>query len=207
MTSRLAAPCLALALAALGGCAQGPSPAEVQAAREPPAGFHCPAPGTTVRGSDGREIIHRGVAADDAEVCLISLTVGGRTQEVRALFSIAALSRFTPGEERAALRALFPLAPGKSASWLTHDFYGEAWTVSVQVVGRETITVPAGTFDTWRLQLGDRGFGFNSWEVRMHRWVLEDGTVIQQRGEVVRGGVPPGSPFLQSWSATAVIRP
>jgi hypothetical protein len=197
-----------LALAAgLAACAQGPSPEQVSAARQPPPGFACPASGITVSGSDGREMVYGGTAADDPEICLLALTLQGRRSEVRGLFNIAAISQTTPDEQRTALRQLFPLAPGKSASWLTHNMWNEAWTVTVTVTGRDRITTPAGPFDTWRMVLNERGFGFNSWEVQMVRWVRDDGVIVQQEGQVIRGGVSPGSPFLQRWTATQVSAP
>jgi hypothetical protein len=197
----------AISAALLAGCAQGPTPQQVAAARQPPPGFSCPPAGLTVRGSDGREIVYGGTAADDPEVCLVALTIGGRRSEVRALFNIAAISQTTPDEQRVALHQLFPLAQGKSASWLTHNMWNEAWTVTVSIVGRDTITTPAGQFSAWRMVLNERGFGFNSWEVQMTRWVRDDGVVVQQEGEVIRGAVVRGSPFLQRWTATEVIAP
>ncbi|MCU0984961.1 MAG: DUF3108 domain-containing protein [Acetobacteraceae bacterium] len=195
------------AVALLAGCAQGPSTEQVAAARQPPPGFACPAAGTTVRGSDGREMVYGGTAADDPEVCLLALTLQGRRSEVRGLFNIAAISQTTPDEQRVALRQLFPFAAGRSASWLTHNMWNEAWTVTVTIAGRDRITTPAGPFDTWRMVLNERGFGFNAWEVQMVRWVRDDGVVVQQEGQVIRGGVSPGSPFLQRWSAIEVSPP
>ncbi|WP_291296673.1 hypothetical protein [Elioraea sp.] len=190
----------------LAGCAQGPTTAQVEPAREPPPGFGCPAAGTTVRGDDGRMIVYAGAARDDAEFCVFSLTVAGQERTVRALFNIAALTQYTPGEERTQLRNLFPFAAGKRASWQTHNFYGEAWQVTVTIVGREQITIPAGTFTAWRQTLNDRGFGFNSWEIEYTRWVLDDGTVIRQTGRAIRGVTGQGA-FPQTWAAVQVLVP
>ena len=201
-------PVLAAALGALAlaGCQQGPSPAQMGAIMQPPPGFACPAAGTTVRGDDGRTIVYGGAAPDDPEMCVYALTVGGQERTVRALFNIAALSQYTPGAERAQLRALFPFAPGNRASWQTHNFYGEAWQVTVTIVGRESVMVPAGTFTAWRQTLNDRGFGFNSWEIEYTRWVLDDGTVIRQTGRAIRGVTGAGA-FPQTWAAVQVLRP
>jgi hypothetical protein len=202
-TPALAAVLGALALA---GCQQGPSPAQMGAIMQPPPGFRCPATGTTVRGDDGRVIVSAGTSPSDPEICVSSLTVAGQERTVHALFNIAALSQYTPGVERQQLRGLFPFAPGNRASWQTHNFYGEAWQVTVTIVGQETITIPAGTFTAWRMTLDDRGFGFNSWEYQFTRWVLDDGTVIRQVGTPIRGVAGPGV-YAQTWAAVQVLRP
>lgn len=196
----------ALGLFAFSGCQQGPSPAQMAEIRQPPPGFRCPATGTTVRGDDGRVIVSAGPSSSDPEICVSSLTVAGQERTVHALFNIAALSQFTPGVERQQLRQLFPFAPGNRASWQTHNFYGEAWQVTVTIVGQETVTVPAGTFTAWRMTLDDRGFGFNSWEYQFTRWVLDDGTVIRQVGRPIRGVAGPGV-YAQTWAAVQVLRP
>lgn len=195
-----------LLAASLAGCTQGPTPAQLAAARTPPAGFTCPAVGTTVRGDDGRMIVSAGTSPDDAEICVSSLTVAGQERTVHALFNIAALTTYTPAEERTQLRGLFPFAAGKRASWQTHNFYGEAWQVTVTIEGQERITIPAGTFTAWRQTLNDRGFGFNSWEIEYTRWVLDDGTVIRQTGRAIRGVTGQGA-FPQTWAAVQVQRP
>lgn len=197
---------LGLLAATLAGCAQGPTAAQVEAARMPPPGFACPAAGTTVRGDDGRTIVSAGTSPGDAEICVSSLTIAGQQRTVHALFNIAALSQYTPGEERTQLRSLFPFAAGKRASWQTHNFYGEAWQVTVTIEGQERITIPAGTFTAWRQTLNDRGFGFNSWEIEYTRWVLDDGTVIRQTGRAIRGVTGQGA-FPQTWAAVEVRRP
>lgn len=195
--------CLGAVLAA---CAQEPNRAALEAARQLPPGFRCPLAGTTVRGDDGRMIVYAGASESDPEMCVYALTVSGQERTVHALFNISTLSQYTPGQERVQLRGLFPFAPGRVATWQTHNFYGEAWQVTVTIVGQETVTVPAGTYTAWKQTLNDRGFGFNSWEIEYTRWVLDDGTVIKQTGRAIRGVTGAGA-FPQTWAAVQVLRP
>lgn len=56
-----------------------------------------------------------------------------------------------------------PIRVGRS--W-THDFRdvlgGQRWTVAVEVTGREQVTVPAGSYDTYRLEMEERRTGADS---------------------------------------------
>lgn len=59
-------------------------------------------------------------------------------------------------EVSTALLATLPLADGYATSFRTFANPGVVETTHVTVTGRETVTVPAGTFDTYRLRVAAR---------------------------------------------------
>ncbi len=59
--------------------------------------------------------------------------------------------------------------------------------VAMKVTGEEKVTVPAGTFDTWRVTLGNRLPQFTYWVSKRGGWVVKEGTVGAD-GFPLRGG-------------------
>jgi hypothetical protein len=108
---------------------------------------------------------------------------------------------------RRAFRRLQPLAPGKEERFLLL-FPGWQATNTLRVVGRETITIPAGTFDTWRFRLSHDGGPWFAGEVDL--WMSDAGMRVKQEGRLIRGTAArdgPGGVFLTRWEAVSVTVP
>jgi hypothetical protein len=202
--TRQALPALVLGPLLLAACTQAPTAGPPAAA---PPGFQCAPAGTVVTASDGRVIRHLGTDRNDPELCLAAVEAASRGGATPLLFGLITPQSVSAPEARAALRGLYPLAPGHTARWQARDLSNNVWTVEVSVVGRETITVPAGRFETWKLAIEDKGFGFNSFFARADRWVTDQGIVVKQAGEVVRGVAQRGSFWSENWEAVTVTRP
>lgn len=95
----------------------------------------------------------------------------------------------------AGMRALLQAAPLDS-SWeanvrvLGTDTTGKKpvnLRVAMKVTGEERVTVPAGTFDTWRVTLGNRLPQFTFWVSKRGRWVVKE-TTVDANGFPLRGG-------------------
>lgn len=95
----------------------------------------------------------------------------------------------------AGMRALLQAAPLDS-TWqanvrvLGTDTTGKKATnrrVTMKVTGEEKVTVPAGTFDTWKVTLGNRLPQFTYWVSKRGRWVVKEATVGAD-GFPLRGG-------------------
>jgi hypothetical protein len=109
---------------------------------------------------------------------------------------------------RTAFRRLQPLAPGKEERFLAL-FPGGEVTHTVRVVGRETVTLPAGTFDTWRFRWSaDRGPWFAG---EVDFWMSDVGMRVKQQGRVIRGSPDPrpryGGVWRTRWEALSVTVP
>lgn len=144
MKSAFAAAVLATALAAT---------ASAQTAE-----FKCPATGTqfTYNGESFGGV--NTAAGQDANVCLFSRTSDGKTETVRVHWGLigsvdAQGESFAKGVD---LKSLWPLKVGNTAtSTVTavgRDGKSYTSTVTVLVAASETVTVPAGAFDTFRVE-------------------------------------------------------
>lgn len=122
------------------------------------AEFKCPAVGAefTMRGSEGDSQMV--AAGQDGNVCLFKSTKAGKTVDLRAHWGLvgsvdAAGESFSKGLD---LKSLWPLKVGnKSSSTVNGTGYdGKPYTanVAVTVAAYEKVTVPAGTFDAFRVE-------------------------------------------------------
>jgi len=122
------------------------------------AAFTCPATGTafTFKG-DGHESIVVATGRD-GDVCLAKRTSGGQSEALRVHWGLigsvdAAGESYIQGID---LKSLWPLKVGnetmQTVSSMGRD--GKAYTsnVTMTVAAYEKITVPAGTFDTFRVE-------------------------------------------------------
>jgi hypothetical protein len=104
------------------------------------------------------------------------------------------------------LEALFPLAPGKEAwftvSGVTAANFPSSWYETYTVRGRERVTVPAGTFDTWVVTWWEQGRLGNDYGVTHTFWYAPSvGYFVRFRaGNHLREA-------LKDWDATRVIVP
>ena len=111
-----------------------------------------------------------------------------------------------PGELRAALRQLFPLQTGNTASFtILPEGVGE-WRLTYTVHGRQTLTVPAGRFETWVIDYEQQLMLAGNFLGRERLFLADNGMIIRREPTVVRGYVPPGSPFAKLPSQAVSIR-
>jgi hypothetical protein len=62
----------------------------------------------------------------------------------------------------------------------THAFFTKGWaTMSLRVVGRERVTVAAGTFDCWKVRLGDPDFESYMWVSTANHLVVRSQTIYR----------------------------
>lgn len=62
----------------------------------------------------------------------------------------------------------------------THAYFTKGWaTMSLRVIGRERVTVPAGTFDCWKVSLGQPGFESNMWVSTANHLVVRSQTIYR----------------------------
>lgn len=122
------------------------------------AAFTCPPTGTafTFKG-DGRESIVVATGRD-GDVCLATRTSGGQSETLRIHWGLigsvdAAGESYTQGID---LKSLWPLKVGNKTTQTVSSTGrdGKAYTsnVTLTVAAYEKITVPAGTFDTFRVE-------------------------------------------------------
>jgi hypothetical protein len=104
------------------------------------------------------------------------------------------------------LRALFPLAVGKevwfTVAGVTAANFPSSWDETYTVVGRERVTVPAGTFDAFVVTWEETGRLGNDYAVRHTYWYApEVGYVVRFRAGSRM------SDALQDWEATRIVVP
>jgi hypothetical protein len=202
---RLGAPLLILLLAACQQDAVTSLPSRAIAAG-PPVPALCPPAGLVVRRSDGRDVRHHGRDRTDPEVCISSIV--GQPGFWRDLHGLAPAGNTASGDSlgeqaRAGLRPLVPLATGRQASYLMMVRDG-GWQMTWRVVGDETITLRAGRFDTWVIEVVDEGRMNANFRGERRLWIDKaTGATLRQDARVVRGG---GRHNEGSWEAVAVIR-
>jgi hypothetical protein len=62
----------------------------------------------------------------------------------------------------------------------THAFFTKGWaTMSLRVVGREKVTVAAGTFDCWKVRLGESDFESFMWVGTANHLVVRSQTIYR----------------------------
>ncbi|MCC7282572.1 MAG: hypothetical protein IT556_09330 [Acetobacteraceae bacterium] len=167
-----------------------------------PAQFSCPANGTIVETTNG---VRRyfGAAPNDPELCVMQRPED--QGQVRRVYSLFTYNPYDTGQVRAALRQFFPLYPGKS---VRHSILvpGSQTILTFTAVGRESVTVPAGTFDTWVIDIAEQGVGFgNDFAASRRTWldatrwfsVKETYQIERERWAV---------PTVPDWQATRVYQ-
>lgn len=177
---------LALAACATQPAPEGAAPAPLEGPQmQPyPVQFSCPADGTVVATNIG---VRRYFGADpvDAETCIMELPGSiGRQWRLYGLFTPSAEN----GEQlRAILREVFPLEAGKVVR-RTVNQPESAFTLTFSVVGLSRVTVPAGTFTAWALDIRQEGSGFGTAFAGTRRVVLDQDSwvALQERYRIQR---------------------
>ena len=122
------------------------------------ASFKCPAAGTELTYKTGGPDSVLVATGEEGNVCLAKSTSAGRTETVRVHWGLigsvdAAGESFVQGID---LKSLWPLRVGNKTTQTVSSIgrEGKAYTstVTMTVAAYETITVPAGTFATFRVE-------------------------------------------------------
>jgi hypothetical protein len=146
------------------------------------AEFKCPAVGTefSYRSAMGNSVAT--AAGQDGNVCLLKRAVGGKTEQVRVHWGLIGAVD-AQGEAFAggiALKSLWPLKVGNKATntiTLTgRDGKTYTSTVTVTVAAYEKVTVPAGTFDAFRVEETKAGEATRN----IHWWAPALGQSVKQ---------------------------
>jgi hypothetical protein len=62
----------------------------------------------------------------------------------------------------------------------THQYFTTGWaTISLRVIGREKVTVPAGVFDCWKVSLGQSGLDSYMWVSTANHLVVRSRTIYR----------------------------
>jgi hypothetical protein len=167
-----------------------------------PVQFSCPPNGLIVETTNG---VRRyfGAAPNDPELCLMQRPEDqGVVQRVYSFFTYNA---YDASQVRSALRQFFPLYPGKS---VRHSILvpGSQTILTFTAVERTSVTVPAGTFDAWVIDIAEQGVGFGNDFAASRRtwldantWASVKETYQIQRERWAVNTVP-------DWKATRIIR-
>jgi hypothetical protein len=154
------------------------------------------APGSVFENSYGNKVIVTRVQGHEIEF---------RNQRGQKFVSHALLYSVNPrvlGNEDviAAVDALWPLEEGKHVSaWVYNSDW--LWELSWRVVGRESVSVPAGTFDAWIIEHTERSLG-DGYVYRAQIWYAPAiGWNVHYRGQVVT----PPSPLIEEWTLTRAV--
>ena len=152
------------------------------AAQAQTAAFECPATGTafTYRTSGPESVVV--ATGQEGNVCLSSSTSAGRTATVRVHWGFIgsvdpAGESFVQGID---LKSLWPLKIGnrttQTVSATGHDGKAYSSTVTMTVAAFEKVTVPAGTFDAFRVEETKAGEA----TPRIHWWAPSLGISVKE---------------------------
>lgn len=126
--------------------------------------FQCPRPGTQLTTSIGGEFIF---TSGEGYICRYQMMTGYSGARYAMLVESDS-SWMTQGAEK--LRGLWPLAVGKKVWFesrgVSSDGFPGSWYETYTVTGRRTVTVPAGTFDTYVIEWEEQGREGNSYRSR-----------------------------------------
>jgi peptidoglycan hydrolase-like protein with peptidoglycan-binding domain len=172
--------------------ARPPPPAIVPTPASPvvPAGpvpFRCPPSGLRLVMEDGPARTYRGTAPDDPETCLI----GSAAQPARFLFGLFGQPVEDERRRREGIRAIFPAAPGRSATFIYVVPAGGGSTSlrdTWEVLRRETMELESGPRATLVYRRERRGeFGNSHLSREIYWWDLATGAWLRREVEQIRG--------------------
>jgi hypothetical protein len=158
--------------------------------------FFAATPGTTITTSDGGFL--RVVGVDDMVMTMVNST-GSIDQRFGLFLSTGPERNF---DARAA-ESIWPLAVGKEVNLvLSRD--SESWQVALKVLRTESLTIRAGTFETYVVERHDRGMGSNSYEAIRTFWYAPSiGAIVKFDHRHISGN--PGN--YTPWEAVSIARP
>lgn len=161
----------------LAGALLGAASASAQTAE-----FRCPAPGTafTYKGGD-RTSVHV-ASGQDGNVCLVRAAADGKTETVRLYWGLlGAVDEAGDSYARAVdLKSLWPLKVGnrtqQTVNAIGRDGKPYSSDVTLTIAAHEKVTVPAGTFDVFRVEEAKAGEP----QKRTHWWAPSLGTSVKE---------------------------
>ncbi len=146
------------------------------------AAFKCPATGTAFLFKTGGPISVLTATGQDGDVCLYSSTTAGQTETVRSHAGLigsvdAAGESYTKGID---LKSLWPLKVGNQTrqTVVSTGRDGKTYTtdLTMRVAAYQKVTVPAGTFDTFRVE----EIKANDPAPRSHWWAPSIGRSVKE---------------------------
>jgi hypothetical protein len=158
--------------------------------------FFAAGPGTTITANDGGFI--RVVGVDD--MVMTTVNAAGSVDQRFGLF-------LSTGPERdfdaRAAESIWPLAVGKEVALvLSRD--STSWQIALKVLRIETLTIRAGTFETYVVERHDLGMGSNSYEAIRTFWYAPSvGAIVKFDHRHITG--TPGN--YPRWEAVSIARP
>ncbi|MCB1508444.1 MAG: hypothetical protein KDI98_06760 [Hyphomicrobiaceae bacterium] len=174
---------LALAACQSGGGTPGGGGGSIFGGRDTSGAFRLPPSGqsfvysVTRNGRRGEDVVTQVLGADGYRISAARPGVGNFSV---VLFCVwcghPATASYTPN-----YNDVWPLRAGTDITVLSTDGTGQQLDNTIRVVGIERITVPAGTYDAWRVEEGAGGGGF----ARTTWWAPQLGYVV--RTQVTRG--------------------
>jgi TIR domain len=145
--------------------------------------FQVAPPGTLLRMSDGGEIKY--IAADDMVVTTIA--PNGKIMLLFSMFfevtsQIRSQWSFDPREAQ----KIWPLAAGKQVVFVATRG-DKSWRNTIRVLHRETISIPAGTFETYVVEREERGLTHHFDGVYTYWFAPSVGMIVKSSLRVVEG--------------------
>jgi hypothetical protein len=165
----------------------------VGAASAQTAAFQCPPPGTSFAFKSALFEIQSTATGQDGNVCLFTQTVGDKADALRIHWGLIG-SADSEGEAFASgfdLKSFWPLKVGnKVTSTVAVPRDGKTYTsiVTMTVAAFEQVTVPAGTFDAFRIEESREGQAARSatwWAPALSHCVKEIHPHWRDHGETI----------------------
>jgi hypothetical protein len=126
----------------------------------------------------------------------VTRTVNARLAQTTWLGGCAAIGSRTVADPKA-VDALWPLAPGKTAS-VSSRLEQRSWLLNFRVVGPEAVTVPAGHFDAWLIEVDETALSHVYRGVYRCWYAPEVGFIVKRTIEIKDGdGTPSASKVVR----------
>ncbi len=122
-------------------------------------------------------------------------SAGRETRGVGLFFPTGTEQGVSFDKER--VESIWPLEVGKSVSFkFTRG--GDVWDETIKVLRTERVTVPAGSFDAYVVEVHEKTVGFGgAYEGKFTNWYAPDaGFIVKQTYQWVRGNAPNFTPWM-----------
>ncbi|WP_372622871.1 hypothetical protein [Falsiroseomonas sp.] len=168
----------------------------------------CPAPGTVIyrrRSDTGQQIapLHY-QRSEPGRPCVVSF---GGNHGFLDVLGLRSLSQEHAARIGAAMSQLFPLDVGKRSSVLLagegNRSGNSAWLFQFEVLRRERVSVPAGSYDAFVVKLTESGISDNMALVERAAWIVPDSFHPVRVTHRLTRGLDAGN---VDWEATRIVR-